>query len=846
MIGIVVVSHSRVLAKSLADLVKQIIAAAKDVPIAYSGGAGEDHQEFGTDALEIMEAIQSVAGEDGVLVLMDLGSAVLSAEMALDLLPPEISQKVMICPAALVEGAISAGVQASMGSDLKTAFLEAQQSLLPKLQQLGGDSAGLTPVMVTEITPPGSGESAVEAVLDIRNTYGLHARPAAQFVQTAAHFDATIQVINLTNGRGPVSAKSLNALATLGAVQGHQIKVIASGAQATPAMEKLRHLVEDNFGESTTPPPAAEVVKPELERKALAPAPVGAQRAIPIAEGIALAALYHYQPPLPPVPDTIVEDAPAEWQRLQQAIAQTHQAILERRKQTAQRLGEAQAAIFDAHLLILKDPDLLEAARLAIFDAHKNAAAAWFDNVKDIAAQYAGLDDPYLKQRSADVMDVGNQVLYALAGEVGLQMIELPHAVILVADELTPTQTATLDLTKVLGIATVMGGTTSHSAILARSLGIPAISGIPDEVLRRADGTLFGLNGFEGFYWIEPSKEVQADLEKRRSVWLAERQALLAASTQPAFTQDGQRVEVAANVGSLKDAQKARENGAEGVGLLRTEFLFLTRQTPPNEEEQFTAMRDIGKTLLPHPVVVRTLDVGGDKPLPYVEMPPEANPFLGVRAVRLSLQRPDLFQTQLRAILRAANEANLRVMFPMIAGLEEIRQARQALLQAHEALEREGVAHRYPVETGIMVEIPSSALLAPVLAKDVDFFSIGTNDLTQYTLAAERGNPSLAYLTDALNPAVLSLIQRVVQAAHANGKWVGVCGELAGDVLAVPVLVGLGVDELSLNPAGIPRVKALVRKLRLPETQKLADQVLNAEDASAARCLAKEFVEQYG
>jgi phosphoenolpyruvate-protein phosphotransferase/dihydroxyacetone kinase phosphotransfer subunit len=841
MVGLVIVSHSRALAKALVDLVRQVTAAS--IPLAVAAGVGEQHEEFGTDAVEIMEAIQSVYSPDGVLVLMDLGSAILSAETALELLPPEMANNVRFCPAPLVEGAIAAGVQVGLGSGLDAVCQEAKGALLPKIDQIGGEEGGAAPEGVAaqvEVQP-----AAEEVVLTLKNLHGLHARPAARFVQTAASFKASVRVRNQTTGKGPVSAKSLNALATLGAVRDHQIVVSADGPDASQALQALQTLVEGNFGEraEAEAPPPKPVARPAASAK-------GTLQAVPTSEGIALGPIYKYRPQLPPVPQERTEDPAREWDRLERALQATGEAIRKRRAQLATSLGEAELAIFDAHLLILQDPELQTQVHRLIFEEHQNAAAAWNDQARETAARYQALDDPYLKQRAADVLDVGNQVLFALADKADMQSIELPEPVILFANELTPTETSQLDMRRVLGLLTVQGGPTSHSAILARTLGIPAIAGVSLALEKLKDGTLLAMDGFDGTIWVEPPEPVQSKIKERREEWLEQRERLLKSSHGPTSTHDGHPVEIAANIGNVVDAEAAVRNGAEGVGLLRTEFLYLTRDKPPTEAEQTDSLRQIGQAMssdgnAQRPIVVRTLDVGGDKELPYLPLAAEANPFLGVRAIRLSLRRPDLFQTQLRAILRAGEAFRFRIMFPMVANLDEVLEARRLLEEAHLALEAQGLAHRWPIEVGIMVEIPAAALLASKLAPQVDFFSIGTNDLTQYTLAAERGNPALSDMADALHPAVLRLVRDVVNAAHQHGKWVGVCGELAGDRLAVPVLVGLGVDELSMNPGAIPYAKAILRAIDLPEAQSLATKALDAESAQQARSLAQAFQHQH-
>jgi phosphocarrier protein FPr len=830
MVGLVIVSHSRALAEGLVGLLRQV--ASPTLSVAIAAGIGENRSEFGTDAVEIMDAIRSVYSEDGVLVLMDLGSAVLSAKLALDLLPPEMTNKVRFCGAPLVEGAVAAAVQIGLTNDLDAICREASLALAPKREQLGEESReSSAPLPVPD-------ESPESITLTLTNLHGLHARPAAKFVQTAARFMANVTVTDLSNRKGPVSARSLNAIATLGAIENHQIRISASGEEAKLVLSALKVLIEDNFGE---PPAMSKVEEHPLEISKIMDES-GAQKAVPISEGFALAPLFKFQASRPSVPIYSAENPEAEWTRLQAALESTSREITLLARRMKQSIGSNEGAIFDAHLLILQDPDLIKAARAGIDERHENAAFAWNAAITAAAESYRALDDPYLQSRAADVEDVGTQVLFAMANKSALTSLVFNEPVILYAADLTPTETSQLDMQMVRGIITAGGGPTSHSAILSRALGIPAVAGTGTLLERQHSGTLTGINGFTGEIWVNPSTEVQSQLQASRADWLAGREKLLQTSQQLAMTKDDHRVEVFANVGGVNDARAAVKNGAEGVGLLRTEFLFLTRETAPSEEEQFLLLHEIFETMgEERPVTTRTLDVGGDKELPYIQLPEEPNPFLGVRALRLSLTRPDLFLTQIRAILRAAHGFRCRIMFPMVADVEEIRKARTWVEKAHNELQGENKPHAWPVELGIMVEIPSAALLAPVLANEVDFFSIGTNDLTQYTLAAERGNPALSHLADGLHPAVLKLIDQVVEASHQAGKWTGICGELGGDPEATAILVGLGVDELSLNPAGIPRIKSIIRDLTVETARPLASQALQCKTSAEVRQLVREL-----
>ncbi len=582
MVGLVIVAHSRALAEALVGLVRQV--ASVEVPVAIAAGAGDGHLDFGTDAAEIARAIQEIYSPAGVVILVDMGSAILSAEMALDFLPAEMRLRVVICSGPLVEGAIAAGVQASLGSDLESVCREAQKALEPKMEHLSGSTPDNLPKV-------GEASASADCTITVRleNLHGMHARPAARFVQTAAAYQAEVWVTNLTNGKGPVTGRSLNSLATLGAVKGSHLGLHARGLQASAALEALQRLVESQFGEETL------VYREPVERSKPAWVPGSPVKGIPISEGVALGPLFEYQPALPPLPDYRPDNPQVEWERLQKAIEAAMLVLQARRQKLSVSLGDEKAAIFDAHLLILDDPVLLELARNRIFAEGKNAALAWHASLVEVADRYLSLEDPYQKRRQADVLDAGNQVLIALAGGASSGEISLPDPVIMFAEELTPGEVSQLDAQSVLGLVTARGDKTSHSAILSRALGLPALSGIDLPGLGVEPGSLVALDGFRGLLWINPEPEVQSELTVRRQQWIDERNRLSSRSHAPAVLRHGRRIEVAANVGSLADARAAAVNGADGIGVLRTEFLYLKRLTPPGEDEQCATLSEISR-----------------------------------------------------------------------------------------------------------------------------------------------------------------------------------------------------------------------------------------------------------
>ncbi|MEH2122343.1 phosphoenolpyruvate--protein phosphotransferase [Nostoc sp.] len=867
MIGIVIVSHSKQLALGVRELAAQMVHG--QVPIAVAAGIEDPENPLGTDPIQVYEAIASVFSDDGVLVLMDLGSALLSAEMAIEFLPEAQQQKVHLCEAPLVEGAIAAVVATAAGRDIHQVMAEAGGALLAKATQLGVVSRPLS--VVSSNTPTTNGESPTPEIrLIVSNRLGLHARPAAQFVATAARFQSQILVQNLTRNTELVRGDSINQVTTLGVRQGHELVITATGSDADEALAALQALFANNFGEAARsccsnkeepalktgfpsqatgvglPNPEGEdnvvLNSPPAFHHKVTPATHGELSGIAASAGIAIAPIIHYQPTHISIKEYHVDDPEAEWQRVQSAIHTARQEIQAVFSQASIQIGDAEAAIFDAQLLFLEDPVLLEAAKERILGHHLNAEAAWQTVVDEVATSYHTLEDSYLQERVDDVVDVGQRVLRLLAGNAPAK-VHLDEPAILVATDLTPSDTAGLDPTKVLGICTTSGSATSHSAIIARTLGIPAVLGVDAQVLHLADGTVMALDGESGRAWVEPESHILNLLAAKQSAWQTAQQEALATAHQPAITRDHRQVSVFANIGSISDVQVAVASGAQGVGLLRTEFLYLDRTSAPTEEEQLEVYQAIAQVLDHRPLIIRTLDVGGDKPLPYLRVGlREANPFLGWRGIRFCLDNLDLFKTQLRAILRASVGHQIKIMLPMIATVTEVRAAKVILGEVQAELNQAGIPFDAAMKVGIMVEVPSAVAIADQLAAEVDFFSIGTNDLSQYVMASDRTNPRVANLVDALHPAVLRMVQQTIQAANAAGISVGLCGELAADTLATPILLGLGLDELSVNPQSIAGVKQAIARLSIVKCEAIVASALQQDSAVHVRELISTSV----
>lgn len=549
---------------------------------------------------------------------------------------------------------------------------------------------------------------------------------------------------------------------------------------------------------------------------------------IAASDGIAIAKVYTLTEPDLSFTKISVEDTDKEISRLEEALVVSTKEI-ELIKETAlKNLGEEEAQVFEAHLMVLSDPELVGQVKDAITSQKVNAEHALKEVSDMFISIFAGMEDnPYMQERAADIRDVSKRILANLLGVKIPSPATIKDEVVVVAGDLTPSDTAQLNRQYVKAFVTDIGGRTSHSAIMARSLEIPAIVGTKEITSLATDGDLIIIDGLSGEVFLNPSEDVVAEYREKAEAFAAQQAEWEKLKDADTFTKDGHQVELAANIGTPKDLEGVINNGAEGVGLYRTEFLYMDSHDMPTEEDQFEAYKAVLEGMNGKPVVVRTMDIGGDKELPYLPLPHEMNPFLGYRAIRISLNEPEMFRTQLRALLRASVYGKLRIMFPMIATLNDFRGAKALLLEEKAKLVAEGVAVSDDIQVGIMIEIPAAAVLAHQFAKEVDFFSIGTNDLIQYTMAADRMNERVSYLYQPYNPSILTLIKHVIDSAHKEGKWAGMCGEMAGDQTAVPLLVGLGLDEFSMSASSVLKTRSLISKLTLEDMKALADKAIN-------------------
>jgi phosphocarrier protein FPr len=797
MIGLVIVSHSAKLAEGLCELAAQM--GRNKVRTEPAGGTADPASPIGTDAFRVLEAIESVYSDDGVLILMDLGSAVLSAETALELLDEDKRSHVHLYPGPVVEQAVAAASLAAAGAGIEEILgtrtgaerpvADARGSVPEPAHRAGSVSARSAPEASEHRAASVSDRSlppTETAEVIVQDPLGLHARPAAKLVRLSRGYQATVAIRNLTANTGPADAAGIHALLSLNARHGHRLRIEARGPEAAQAVAELaRALAEDQ--------------------------PAG----LPASAGIAIGPLVKLHFAAPQIDPHTVDDPVAEENRLQSAIRKAQDETRALYDWANLHAGAAEAAIFDAQSLMLEDPDLLTRAASLIRDGHRNAAFA----IRTAANELAGR----VSVRAADLADVGARVLRILT-HAGTEAPHLAQPSILAAHDLAPSDVQALDPHLTLGLCLESSSASVHSVILARAMGIPAVVGVGPVFSSTEDGATVAIDGERGAVWISPSPDELAALETRRREWLAARQEALAHRGHPAATRDGRRIRVFANLAGVSESAAALDYGAEGVGVLRTEFLFLNRAAPPDEEEQFAAYRAIAESLGERPLVIRTLDIGGDKSAPYVGIGEEQNPFLGWRGIRISLDRGDLLRTQLRAILRAAPGHRIEILLPMISALDELRRVRAILADLGGGL---------PV--GVMIEVPSAVAIADQLAAEAAFFSVGTNDLVQYLMAADRTNARVASLADPFQPAVLRALQQVIQAGRRAGIPVTLCGEFAADTLATPLLLGLGLEEFSLSAPLIPDLKRAIGRCTMPECERVAARALTLDSHRAVR-----------
>jgi multiphosphoryl transfer protein len=802
-VGLVVVSHSRVLARAAVALAQEMLHG-KQIRIAVA--AGLDETTFGTDAAQIVDAINAADQGAGVVVLMELGSAVLSAELALELLDDDARERVVLCPAPLVEGLVVAAVAAAGGASIDEVAAEAAGALAGKIGHLGP-----APVAASAEVDGDSDELTGSFV--VANPHGLHARPAARLVQEVRRRDAHARIRNRRTESEWVDAGSLSKIATLGVRSGDEVEIRVSGSQAAETLDHVLSLAARNFDDSTTE--AAPAAAPPLHQ----PIGTGPGLGIGPARSTRLGAVT--------IPDTPADEPAVEWRRVGKAIAAVRRTISQLRTRTAREVGEAEASIFDAHQLLLDDAALLDEVRGRV-DSGQSAVSAWSAAVQALAEEFAAVPDPYLRARADDVRAVGDQVLRAM---LGIGESSTGPTGVLVAADLTPAEAADLDPTRVAAVLLAFGSPNAHNVILLRAKGIPVIVGAGPTVLSIPDGATVAVDGGRGEFVVDPPEEFRREFHARVATLAQRQQQAHVHAAEPAVTRDGVTVSVGANVGSVDDARAAATHGADFAGLVRTEFLFLGRQDAPDVEEQLAVYRKIAESLDGRRITLRTLDVGGDKPLEFLPTPAEVNPYLGVRGIRLSLAHPELLADQLLAMVRLAQQTPVSVMFPMIATLDELFTAR-ALLD--ETIDRAGRGHPAGLQVGMMVEVPAAALKAAAFARHVDFLSIGTNDLTQYALAADRNNDAVASIGDTFDPGLLALVRATCQGAAGHAS-VSVCGEFAADERAAGLLIGLGVDALSVTPPAIPATKEAVRAVDSLDAQRLADEVLAMDSAAAVR-----------
>lgn len=798
MVSIVIVSHSKKLAEGVKELAQQM--SQNKVQIAAAGGLDDEFSPIGTDAFKIKEAIELVDSEDGVLVLMDIGSAVMNAELATEMLSEEIMKRVLLCEAPLVEGAIAAAAQSMVGANLKAVAKEARNGTQGKETLLAiTERVDLNNAIVT---------NAREIRLKVPNQLGLHARPSVRLVEIANKFNNEVNVS--VNNKPFVSATSISQVGTLGAKKGDTLVFNVRGDEFLEFENALKQFGIDNFGD-----PKGDTIKKKEVKKPLKNIGIanGFIQGIPASKGISIGKAKVFKNEIISIEEEIEENSIDEIVKFKKGVHRVASEIEEIRQKTMSHYGKENAEILDFHLLLLNDKEKLKEVERLIAENHFSAVYAWFKVYSDLEDKYQQMSDEYLRERASDIVEIRNKVIDEISNSHQIK-ITLNEPSILVVDEIGPAQTLSLDTDNVLGIISKAGGETSHATILARSLGIPSITGLDNQIDAIKNGDIIGIDGTTGIIYLKKThpEKINALREKQQIEEKLFNERFLKAKL-PAISSDNIAFKILANISSPKEAKIAYTNGADGIGLYRTEFLYMNRETPPKEEEQYEIYKQVCENMQGLPVTIRTLDVGGDKPIPYLGIPEESNPFLGLRGIRYCLQNTEIFKTQLRALCRISANYNIRIMYPMVGMLEEVLAANAILSEVRKELDVENIAYNKKMKIGIMVEVPSVIFILPQLAKHLDFLSIGTNDLTQYLLAMDRESTLLSKHYSALHPSVLNALSKIIDGANKEGIEVSLCGELASNVSATALLSALGLRKYSMSGPVIPRIKDAIRNM---------------------------------
>lgn len=793
MIGIVLVSHSAKLAEGVKEIASEM---ANGVLIEAAGGLDDFENSLGTDPMKIMTAIEKVYQDDDVLILMDLGSALMNAETAIEFLPEDMQKRIHLCSAPLVEGGIAAAVQAMIGASIEEVITEAKKSLESKMQLLSEES--IIDIKFDTDTEENSGFS-----FDIKvpNAYGLHARPASKMVYLAKGLDLEAKVS--VDNKQWYNAKSINNLSLLGAKKDDTLYFRLKGSDAELFKEKIQQFQRENFGDE----PEFEI--PNETETALPDGAWGTPSSPGIGIGKAIVVRYK-----PFVLEKVYCDSPSkERVRFLKGLDMARREIEENKRRLSSVLSNKDIKIFDAHIAFLEDIELQNLIFNQIEFEKVTLEKAWWDQTQVIISRFEKSSNLYIKQRATDIRDIQSLLLRQISDNVPELECDFSEPVVVMLDNIQPSDVLKLDPEKVKGILLAEGNENAHTSILARSLGIPAITAMKDNLSKIKEGEMIIIDGRSGKILLDPKSKEWKELKQEKENTEAEKERLVKEAQEKVSTESGISVEVLANVTGFKDAHTALENGADGVGLFRTELYFMQKKQAPTQEDQIKLYTEMASLFDTKPFTIRTLDIGGDKPIPYLPMDKEENPFLGARGVRYCLANKELFKTQLKAILQAAYLCpNIQVMYPMISTLEELQEVKTLLKDCKNELLKEAKPFKIDLSEGMMVEVPSAVLLADKFAKQVNFFSIGTNDLSQYLLAADRGNAKVKSLISSDDASVLNAIEIVVKAAKNQEIPVSICGEIASNYEILPKLIKLGIDKLSVNAMQVPYTKQKIKK----------------------------------